>query len=207
MPLEGLIARINAQKKEMRNGDYIRDMVKDARFYIANNTPEKSGQMSRNLRVQTGPRETAQGFVAGLGPRSRVGNDRQPAPRGTIYQFLRDYPQFTEGGTGNKVSKAAKGKHGFVWRGAWQSLSANAKRLLQEKREQGLYGGSQDGAATDKSPWFFVQEGSLPPWKESADKALIHTTYFLQTAMEQWGTDGLNRMRNQLIRRTGWKRG
>lgn len=61
------------------------------------------------------------------------------APKGTIREFLRDYPEY----------KAAKGVP--YWHSPWWYLPAEGKRKLFQEREMGKYGGE-----TGKAPYWHV---------------------------------------------------
>lgn len=195
MALEGLVARIQSQAHEMRNGDYIRDMAKDAQAIIQVTAPSDSGQMVRNLSTLTDLREGERGFEIGLGDRSKVGNENIPAPRGTIQAFLDDYPQFRK-----RPQYRTGGKER-----AWWDLPRAGKEKLESLRKAGLYGGSDQGFATGKSPWFFPQEGSLDGWGASAKAAGITPTGFLKQSMQIWESVSRGRIMASLLTRTGWR--
>lgn len=178
MAHERLRRRINAQLKEMRNGDYIHAMVEDARTIIAYNTPSLTGTMRRNLTERTPIRETKDGFRAGLGPRDSVGWENRGAPRGTIRAFLRDFPQFRKKGRG-------KGDW-FHPSEAWKELGPEGQRVLQEQRMAGNYGGLNQGVGAGKSAYFFPQEGSFPDWKASGMKASLSGSYFVKRSLDEW---------------------
>jgi len=180
---------------EMRNGDYIREMVRDAQAIIQVTAPSDSGQMIRNLTTATPIQEGARGFTAGLGPRSKLGDENVPAPRGVIAQFLNDFPKFR---------KRPQFRTGGKER-AWWDLPRAGKEKLEAMRKAGYYGGSQQGIATGKSPWFFPQEGTLDGWGASAANAGITPTAFLRESMNIWARESIGRVLSILLNRTGWR--
>jgi len=178
MAYERLRQRINSQLHEMRNGDYIRDMVEDARTIISYNSPSLTGTLRRNIIEKTPVRETSKGFTAGLGPRGRVGFEDRGSPRGTIKAFLRDFPQF-------RKKQQGKGDW-FPASDAWKELGPEGQRVLQQQREAGNYGGLDQGVGVGKSAYFFVQEGSFPDWRSSGLKASLSGTGFVKRSLDEW---------------------
>lgn len=175
---ERLRSRLNAQRAEMRNGDYIRHMIDDARTIILENSPTLTGTLRRNITERTPIRENKDGFVGGLGPRSSVGYEDRGAPRGTIRAFLRDFPQFR---------KKDRGKGDWFHPSeAWKELGPEGQRVLQEQREAGNYGGLNQGVAAGKSAYFFPQEGSFPDWSASGKKANIFPQGFVKRSLDEW---------------------
>lgn len=189
---DALRERINMQWREMRNGDYLRDLVSDAKNIIREQTPAKTATMVRNLTTATPVREGSQGLSAGLGDRKLVGYESLGAPRGTIKAFLRDYPEF------RTRARVPEDK-------AWSYLSAEGKAVLQLEREGGKYGGSDQGVGVGKSAYFFQQEGSLDGWAGSAAKANITPTHFMSRAMSEWWNTSVPRVLKELARKVGWQ--
>lgn len=191
---DALRDRINAQWREMRNGDYLRDMVADAKVLLEQNAPEATGTLKRNLTTETPIREDEQGLHAGLGDRSAIGYENIGAPRGTIAAFLRDNPEFrtrSEQRTGGPER-------------AWWDLPGPAKEMLQLERESGMYGGSEQGVGSEKSAYFFPQEGSLDGWGASAAKADIIPMHFVRKAMDEWRATAVADAMANLLNKTGW---
>jgi hypothetical protein len=66
-----------------------------------------------------------------------------PAPKGTIKDFLRDHPQYKVKGKDRKAQR--------YWHAPWWFLPTEGKRKLWEMREQGMYGG-----IPGKAPYWHV---------------------------------------------------
>ena len=170
----GIRAHLEAQWRELRNGDYIRDLGESLRGHIYENAPVDLGILRRNAATLTPIRETSDGFEIGVGDKARVGQ-ATGAPRGTIASFLRDYPQFRR-----RWSSIVSPRY------AWWKLPKAAKELLQEGRLGGLYGGWEQGVGIGQSAYLYPQEGSLPEWSVSAQKAAINPTGFISASLNIW---------------------
>ena len=171
---------------------------------LVENAPRDTGLMIKNLTWQGRPkREGAFTWSQVVGSWRRIGSSEDDAPRGTISAFLEAHPEYKMGHETkeerrdrrgqSKERKAAGIKSVFnPWmvdrsRYAWWLLSLEARRVLQEERLAGKFGG-ESGVGAGRSPYFYVQEGSdlFPGSRESADKAGIKPKMFYTLSLEQW---------------------
>lgn len=171
---ERLYQRLVQQRATLSSGKYIEKLAEDMQHFLLEGAPVMTGTLARNLSSSTGIKETNKGFRVGFGPRSKVGVSDRGAPRGTIAAFLRDHPEFRR-------------NMAFVRSvGAWQALPKEGKELLQQEREQGSYGGANQGVGVGKSAYLYPQEGTFPSWNASAGKARISPTGFIAWSVDEW---------------------
>lgn len=162
-------------------------------------TPRDTGHMaSVFLRSTEGPRWLPLGsdhpggaMVFSIGNVRRVGNQVR-APRGTIKAFLRDHPEFRlKRNLLNQLGGKSTWTGHWQPRQAWWRLSRNAKRVLQQERLAGKYGGAGNGIGSDKAAYLYPQSGDRPEWEASAAAAGITPSYFLEAARVDFRTQDL----------------
>lgn len=170
MPFEKLRAHYAAQRRYLRNGRELEDLL--ARLSGIYQNVASSDSFAEAVGTITATRENERGLVKGMGPEEKVGRQGR-APRGTIRQFLQDYPEFRRKNRGGDKSTA------------WRRLPPVARIILQEEREQGRYGGAE-AAGVGKVPYFFPQDQSLAPWQQAGEDAAIPGKYELNDAIEGW---------------------
>lgn len=127
--------------------------------YIIRNAPVDSGTMRRHIASSV-PEVRVEGFylVGRLPAPPGLGTPYEAAPRGTIREFLRDFPQYRrrEGGVPRNM--------------AWIMLSREGKAELRRQRRAGRYGG-ETSYAVGRAPYFWVVAAHTLPGKTSAIKA------------------------------------
>ncbi|HLC30326.1 MAG TPA: hypothetical protein VJM51_06060 [Dehalococcoidia bacterium] len=215
---DALRAHLVRQRVMLRSGRWIEELGADLSESFKRNAPVASGRLVNVVSKLTAVRETAQGLEIGMGDKTLVGRDTS-APRGTIKAFLRDHAteirQYRAEYMRQWRRDNPKGR--YKWSGyarmrglhsaskgpslegskAWWSLPRPAKKLLQQLREGGQYGG-ETAAGVGKAPYFYVQEAGLPAWKRSADEAAIpdRVHYFMERTLYAW-----RQMKRQTVRR------
>ena len=181
------------QRAELRSGKYIEALGEDMKSLLQENAPSQTGNLVSNLTATSGIKENASGFRVGFGSRSRIGTSNTGAPRGTIKQFLDDYPEFKR--NWSLVRSANR---------AWWALPAEAKALLQEERLAGNYGGI-NAIGVGKSPYLYPQEGSFSSWEASAGKAGVHPTKFINIAVNEWRYSSVPKVLRMFAKNMGLK--
>lgn len=188
---ERLRQRLIRQRAELRSGKYIEALGEDMKALLQDNAPSQTGNLVGNLTATSGIKENTSGFRIGFGSRSRIGISNIGAPRGTIKQFLDDYPQFKR--NWSLVRSAAR---------AWWALPAEGKELLQQERLAGNYGGI-GAIGVGKSPYLYPQEGSFSSWEASAGKANIRPTKFVNIAVNEWRYSSVPRVMRLFAKNMG----
>ena len=178
MPYERLRSRLTAQRRYLRNGREVEEL---AQAYISayhDASPHESFRDAMDEATKT--RENERGLIKGVGPEEKVGRQRM-APKGTIRQFLKDYPEFR--------THKAQARYGLDPRYSWWNMPMAGRKKLQEEREAGNYGG-KDAAGSDKVPYLFAQDQSHPAWLAAGQKAAIDGWKSVEKAMVQWRKRG-----------------
>lgn len=108
-----------------------------------------SGLLRERIKI-TEPIADLDDVGIGVGPFKELGNPNRKAPKGTIAEYIRDHPE-------------ARDRSQGAWGGrmAWWSLADEDKANIDELRESGRYGGSQDGKIVP-AYWSAHQEGRVP---------------------------------------------
>jgi len=205
---DALRAHLVRQRVMLRSGRWIEELGADLSESFKDHAPVASGRLVNVVSKLTRVRETAQGLEIGMGDKELVGRDTS-APRGTIKAFLRDHAEEIRQYRAEYMRQWRKDnpKGRYKWSGyarmrglhsaskgpslegskAWWSLPRPAKKLLQQLREGGQYGG-ETAAGVGKAPYFYVQEAGLPAWKRSADEAGIpdRVHYFMRDTLNVW---------------------
>lgn len=115
---------------------FVEDAANNAADIISSNAPgTRLPQILANSVYQIGPNEWGVGSYDDLGSAPE-----DPAPKGTIKDFLSDFPQYK-----------SKDKKDRYWHAPWWFLPAAGKKKLMEMREQGRYGGEPG-----KAPYWHV---------------------------------------------------
>jgi hypothetical protein len=109
-------------------------------------------------------------YEIGVGDGQAVGSPEDKAPPGTLAAFLSAHKEF-------------KTRRGVPSRYAWWLLSPEAKRVLQDEREAGKFGG-ETGVGAGRSPYMWVQDGSTGGGRAGAQKAAIRPQDFIEPALE-----------------------
>lgn len=190
-----LYDRLKRQQSGLRNAIYIEDIGKDMKVLIQTYAPSQTGTLVRNLTTSSGISESQKGFRIGFGPRAKIGVSNIGAPRGTIAQFLIDYPQFRRNWSFVRTKS-----------NAWWALPIEGRELLQQEREIGNYGGLDQGIGKEMSAYLFPQEGTNSNWKSSSKKANITPTGFIQKAVNQWRKSSRHKVVAEFARAMGLKR-
>ncbi len=204
MAFEGLRAKIQSDLENLQSPVHARALGDILGFVLYQNTPVKTGLLLKNLTWTGRPRHDAEStWSIVVGSWGRIGSPEDKAPSGTIEEFLRVHGEFRLGNESRQEraerrqrSKERKGaglKNAFNpfmvdrSRYAWWLLSLEARRVLQEERMAGRFGG-ESGVGAERSPYFYVQEGSslFPGSRASADKAGIRPKMFYALSLEQW---------------------
>jgi hypothetical protein len=119
-----------------RDNDELRILTNSFLFTLQAEAPRDTGWMASRMAVIE---RTPRGY--GVSPYTKIGAPSKSSPRGTIRQFLEDYPQY-RGRTKvfTKAGKPRKRLRRKPFPNAWHFLSADAKRKLAALRRSGLYG-------------------------------------------------------------------
>jgi len=132
---------------------HVKQMADNFSTVIKAVAPRDTGWM-----VSTASETTKLGSGYAVGPFSKLGNPRSRAPKGTIRQFLEDYPQYAYRAGKTKSGKQRVKRRRRAFPSAWHFLSAEAKRKLRDLRRAGMYG--MDGPSPRY--WQAVQENRVP---------------------------------------------
>lgn len=190
-----LYERLTRQRSKVRDVKYIEDLGKTMKVLLVTYAPSQTGTLVRNLTISSGISENRNGYSIGFGPKSKIGVSNIGAPRDTITQFLKDFPQFRRNWSFVKTKS-----------NAWWALPAEAREILQAEREAGNYGGIEQGVGKDMSAYLYQQEGTNSAWKDSARKAKIKPTGFITKAVNQWKKVALKRATADFAKDLGLKR-
>lgn len=130
-------------------------------------TPVESGDLIDAATITKSGRDS-EGYFAGAGPISKVGDPTRKAPKGTIKAFLKGFPKF----------KLKYYVSGFSSRMAWHYLSDEAKQTLDFYRAQGAYGGAQNPHGIVPAYWGSLVKNAVPgsrgnPFVADASKQFI----------------------------------
>jgi len=93
-----------------------------------------------------------------VGPFDKLGRPRSRAPKGTIRQFLEDYPQYAYRAGRTKSGKQRVRRRRRAFPSAWHFLSSEAKTKLRDLRRAGMYG--MEGPSPRY--WQAIQEMRVP---------------------------------------------
>lgn len=132
-------------------------------------SPFETGAMSDALGYVSQPEKTGKGWKVGVGNRKYLGDKETPSPKGTIWAFLKDYPQFF------KFPREINGRKNYSKATAWRDLPEAGKRMLDGQRQAGKYGGI--GANYARYIWA-QNDGNAG--------AGITAQNFLETAIKSW---------------------
>lgn len=172
-----LISRLERQLTIVQDERYVAQLGEAMRRQLIALVPVATGNLASKLLRIGGPRRmVGSRFQVWIGDARGLGNANR-APRGTIKQFLKDYPQYR--------LRRKQGQF-FTRSEAWWMLSRAGKAKLQELRQQGLYGGGYQGIGSGKAAYFYPQEGSQADWADSAKGAGITPTHFVRDAVQIW---------------------
>ena len=129
-----------------------------------------SGATVRALSKVSPPEKTGSGWKISVGDGDAVGLESQSAPRGTLrafYKFVEGGPERSRGATGT-IKKYSN----------WQGMSSANKRLLEQGRRAGMFGGRGPNYAN----YMWIQNtGNL--------KAGITGRGFIAKGTTQWRAD------------------
>jgi len=128
--------------------------------------PVQSSLLRDTIRDTVTPVSRGPGgsWLVGVGPYSEMGDPRREAPRGTIKEFLQDYPQYYERGWKRKV--------GWPPSQAWWILPYEGKRQLDWSRSAGMYGGAVDGKVIP-AYWYLQEAGHYPSINHPIPKMFV----------------------------------
>lgn len=114
--------------------------------FNASGLTSQSGATVRALSKVGEPERTANGWRIGVGDGEAAGKEGQPAPRGTLRAFY----DYIEGGLEGYAGATGRVHKYTDW---WGMSSAN-KRLLEQGRRAGLFG----GRGPDYANYLWVQD-------------------------------------------------
>ena len=119
------------------------------------------------------PERTATGLKIGVvGDRQRIGSSSDSGPKGTIRAFLDWYSE-------------QKGLPQFFIRGgvptpyAWRMLSETQKKVLQQERLSGRFGG-ESAAGVGRVPYMWGHE------QGNASAAITQARHFIEKGLSRW---------------------
>ena len=204
MAFEGMRVKLQSDLENLQSPVHVRALADILAFVLYQNAPVDTGLLQKNLTWTGRPRHDAENtWSAVVGSWGRIGSPEDKAPSGTIAAFLEAHPEYKMGNEtkderrerrlrASERKEAGIGSVFNTWmvdrsRYAWWLLSLEARRVLQQERLAGKFGG-ESGVGAGRSPYFYVQEGSdlFPGSRDSAEKAGIKPKMFYALSLEQW---------------------